>query len=424
MKRRTKIIAGIVLLIAIIIIIGLVSQRGEEKPETAQPQRQDIVQTVEFTGRVQAEQMARLGFETTGVVQQLTLEVGDVVTQGQRLATLDARLGELELAQAFAARVSAVDDTRVALEAARSSATLTAAENARQLESARQAVRNSQQELEQAKKVWQQAVVEDGEEATLTQARYSSVVAAESAYKSTQATLKNLEKTVAKSNDTTQAAVTVAETNYAQTQRASASAAGLPALTAAEHIAGVRLAKYALTSPFLGVVTEKTVETGEIAVAGSPIITIQTVDQTEVTALVTETDMTKLSVGLHGTVTLEAYPGDKQWNVEVAAIDPAAELIEGVPTYAVTLRFLTSDPQLRPGLTANVTLNIAQKNQVLTIPRRAVRTSGGKSVVTLLKSDETSEEREITTGIVGSDGEIEVLSGLTETDRVVVRQAS
>lgn len=409
------------ILVAIVVLIGggvaAFSLRPEPKPETTIVSRATVVSDIDFTGRLRADQAAELGFEGSGTLQSLSVAVGDAVTAGQVLATQETSVASLELAKARADRLSAQAAAQTELSAAVSTQQATKAVQARLLESARQTVRNAKIEYDQAKLVWDKTVRESGD-SSLTQSRYSVVQSALSTYRAAQAALKLAEKEAVKANDAATGAVT---TSQVALQNIKQVAGGLSSLAASEQLASVRLAKQILRAPFDGVITDVPLTVGELAVGGEAVLTIQTIDQIEVVAQVPETDVASLSAGLPVTVTLDAYPND-EWSGNIAAISPAAEIIEGVPTYEVTVSLGAADARLRPGLSVTVTVRVSEKPNVLAIPRRAVVTIDGKKVVRIPKDDGSIEEREVKTGLQGSAGTIEIIEGLREGETIIVRQ--
>lgn len=419
MTRKRKIILGI--LIAIVVLIGggvaAFSLRPEPKPETTIVSRATVVNDIDFTGRLQADQIADLGFEGSGTLQSLSVKVGDAVVAGQVLATQETSIASLELAKARADRLSANDAAQTELNTAISAQQATQAVQARFVESARQAVRNAKIEYDQAKVVWDKTVRENGD-SSVTQSRYALVQSALSTYRAAQAALKLAEKEAVKANDAADGAVTASQVALQNIKQV---AGGLSSLAASEQLASVRLAKQILRAPFAGVITDAPLTVGELAVGGEAVLTIQTIDQIEVVAQVPETDVASLAVGLPVTVSLDAYP-DEQWSGNIASISPAAEIIEGVPTYEVTVSLGAADARLRPGLSATVTVRVNEKPNVIAIPRRAVVTSNGKKVVRIPKDDGSIEEREVKTGLQGSAGTIEIIEGLAEGETIIARQ--
>jgi len=103
----------------------------------------------------------------------------------------------------------------------------------------------------------------------------------------------------------------------------------------------------------------------------------------------------------------------------VISIDPAEELVEGVVYYKVTVSLENPLKETKPGMSADISIKTAQKDNVLTIPGGAVEKKGDKTFVQITK-DGKLEEKEIQIGLRGNNDLIEVISGLTEGDEVAV----
>ena len=78
------------------------------------------------------------------------------------------------------------------------------------------------------------------------------------------------------------------------------------------------------------------------------------------------------------------------------------------------------DSRLKEGMSADIDIRISERTQVLSIPYRAFIRDGSRSFVEIALSDTESERRQVTIGVEGDDGTIEVLSGVTEGERVIV----
>lgn len=422
MSRKRKIILGILVVIVVVLGGGVaaLALRGTPPPETVRAARTTLVDDIDFTGRLQAKQQATLGFESSGTVRTVAVAVGDTVSAGQLLARQDAGTAALELAKARADRLSAAASAQSELDQAQAAALVSQAASARTVESARQTVRNAKQEYDQAKVVWDKTARESGD-SSVTEAKYATVLSTLSAYRSAQAALKLAEKEAAKANEAASAAVTLSSVARQNIEQTAATTPGLSALAAAEQLASVRLAQRVLYAPFAGVVTDIAITAGEIATGGQEALTVQTVNDIEVVSAVPEADGALLTAGLPATVTFDALP-DQEWAARVRSIDPAAVLIEGVPTYKVTVDVDRYEERLKPGLSATITVRVSEKPNVIAVPRRAVLTVEGTKQVRVLKDDGTIERRTVTTGSQGSDGSIEITAGIQEGDAIVVRQ--
>ncbi len=183
--------------------------------------------------------------------------------------------------------------------------------------------------------------------------------------------------------------------------------------------AEAELAKSIVRSPINGVVTDIPVKLGEIVPANQKALTVISFGDYEVEAFVPEADISKLKIGNLASTTLDAYGAGIDFPTQVIKIDPAATIIDGVPTYKVTLKFASQDSRVRAGMTANLEILTATKEGVMTIPARAVYSNDGDRFVKVLDSAGQAVERKIEIGLRGFDGRVEVVSGLSETEKVV-----
>lgn len=179
------------------------------------------------------------------------------------------------------------------------------------------------------------------------------------------------------------------------------------------------LAEDRIISPIDGIITKADPSVGEFAAAGVSGFAVQ--DQNfKVEAFVPEADIAKVSLGNMASSTLDAYAADIDFPAKVTMIDPAETVLEGVPTYKVTLQFVAADPRIRSGMTANLEILTHEHDGVLVIPYRAVTDdNGAKSVRVLSPDGKTFTSVPVTTGLKGSNGTIEILAGLKPGDRVV-----
>lgn len=185
----------------------------------------------------------------------------------------------------------------------------------------------------------------------------------------------------------------------------------------------VRLAKTALRSPIGGVVTAVDVDPGELALSGTPVVTVQTVDgQFEVVAHIAEADVSKVSLGDVADVTFDAFGERMAFPARVISIDPAQKLVEGVVYYEAKLALdpIGKEISLKPGMTADATITTERASGVLSVPQRAVLLKDGGNVVRVQTGETTFEERAVTTGLRGDGGRVQILNGLSDGETIVV----
>lgn len=174
------------------------------------------------------------------------------------------------------------------------------------------------------------------------------------------------------------------------------------------------LNKYYLTSPINGVVTKANAKVGELSNTAIPTFSIISNTSFEIKAQVPESDIAKVKVGDNAQVTLDAYGNDILFEGTVTAIDPAETIIENVPTYTVTLNFTKNDVRIKSGMTANIDIATGSKEGVLIVPQRAIISKAGQKFVTVVNKDNSLVDTPIVTGLRGSDGSTEIVSGIND----------
>lgn len=182
-----------------------------------------------------------------------------------------------------------------------------------------------------------------------------------------------------------------------------------------------QIAKTVLRSPIAGIVTKQDARVGEIVSAAANIISIVSESRFEIEANIPEVDIADVKIGSTAEVTLDAYGSGSVFGAKVISIDPAEIVIEGVSTYKVKLVF-TSDAGgkiIRSGMTANIDILSDKRENVIVIPQRAVISKNGVMIVRILNDDGTITEAEVQTGLRGSDGNIEIVGGVGEGERVI-----
>jgi len=190
------------------------------------------------------------------------------------------------------------------------------------------------------------------------------------------------------------------------------------------RIIGTQIAQSAITSPIDGVVTKLDVREGETALAGSVVGRVSKRDSGLVLeARVPEADITKLKVGMDSTVTFDALTKEDIFHATVSEIEPSSTVIQDVVSYVTRFRLSDADARLKEGMSTTVDTVTAKADNVLAVPFRAIVREGTKNFVDLSSDNLTSTRHEVTVGLEGDDGLIEVKSGLSEGDSVVTAKA-
>ncbi|MFY1594815.1 efflux RND transporter periplasmic adaptor subunit [Micromonospora sp. WMMD737] len=150
---------------------------------------------------------------------------------------------------------------------------------------------------------------------------------------------------------------------------------------------------------------------------GGGLVQIADLTRLEVTAAVPEADATRLKAGMRATVSWNALPGTRA-EATLAAIDPNATTANDVVTYGVTLSLKDRPDAARPGQSVQVTVTLDTAEDVVAVSALAVTSAGNRNTVTVLDNG-TPVVRPVEVGLRG-DQLVEITSGLTEGDRVVL----
>jgi HlyD family secretion protein len=179
-----------------------------------------------------------------------------------------------------------------------------------------------------------------------------------------------------------------------------------------------QIAESTIFSPINGIVSVQNAKTGETASAGTPLIGIFSNSRPQIDVYLAESDIAKIKTGQTATVTMDAI-GGKTFGAHVIGTDPGSQKIGSAQSYKTTLQFDQNIGDIKLGMTANVNIDVSQRDNVVAIPARSIIKKNDKSFVMVKIDDQRSDEREITTGITGQNGYIEVIDGLKEGEMII-----
>ncbi len=174
--------------------------------------------------------------------------------------------------------------------------------------------------------------------------------------------------------------------------------------------------KNTIYAPFSGLVTNIEKEVGENASIGERVISILGEEHLQVVLQVSELDVSKLVVGSNVKITLDALPNEEFVGI-LKNVNSRETTIEGVPVYEAFVE-LSPDSRIRTGMSASGHIVLNFKNDVLTIPNYYVEKVGEQNIVKILGDDARTTDRVVELGILGSDSQVEILSGLTEGEKI------
>jgi HlyD family secretion protein len=274
--------------------------------------RQDIVQTVEATGTLGAVTTVQVGSQVSGTIRSLHADFNSRVRKGQVIARLDPSLMQAQVDQAAA--------TITRLEADETAA--------------RVALADAQVKLTRAQALSEQGLIPRADLDT-----------AESAVRQAEAALQGAQ---------------------AQTVQA----------RAALNQNRVNLSHTVITAPVDGIVISRNVDVGQTVAASmsAPTLFVIAKDLTEmqVQASVDEADIGQIRPGQAVTFRVDAYPGHV-FTGTVSQVRLQPQVVQNVVSYTTVIDVPNPDGKLKPGMTANVSIEIARADDVLAVPNAALR---------------------------------------------------
>jgi HlyD family secretion protein len=446
-KRKWKILLIVVLVVLVsggVFASIKLNERGIVGVQTGKAVRQDLMATVTASGEIKPKNYINLGANTFGPapITNILVKEGDHVRKGQVVATLESVQANADVVAQRAAIETAMADSAAA------EANMRSMDDA--IKTAQATVDRSKSEVDRTKINLDRAT--DLYKAKLIakqdydqrKSEYDAAVAAVSESQARVVQARSQESQSRQQLDSAQkriAQVRAALTRYSDV-----------------------LAKYSVTSPIDGIVTNLPVRTGETVVPGvqnSAASTIMTVaDMSVITAevKVDETDIVNVTVGQAADITIDAIP-NKTFKGHVTEIGNTAILrstglaasqsavsSQEAKDFKVVIALDNPPDEVRPGLSCTGKIVTATRQHVVTIPIQAltVRQRGeleplnaNKGVKAPVKLDPVAEKakkeelqgvfvvkngkaefQKVGTGITGST-DIEVLSGLNEGDEIV-----
>jgi HlyD family secretion protein len=288
--------------------------------------RGDIVDTVGASGTLQAVTTVQVGSQVSGNISYLGADFNSIVKKGQIIAKLDPSLFDAQLQQARA-----------------------------NLSQARANLAKSQSDLERAKVQLidaQQKYTRSKELAAKQLLPQSDLDAAKIAVDTAEASLASQQATVAQ----TQAAINQSQATVNQNQ--------------------VNLDHTIIEAPIDGIIIQRSVDVGQTVAASmqAPTLFIIAADLTkmQVNANIDEADVGRIRPGQHVTFKVDAYPTDTfEGTVSQIRLQPV--VVQNVTTYGTVIDVPNAQLKLKPGMTANVKVEIAKKTDVLRVPNAAMR---------------------------------------------------
>jgi HlyD family secretion protein len=289
-------------------------RNGDEAPtiSTARVTRGDISDSVGATGTLQAVTTVQVGTQVSGTIAELNADFNSLVRKGQVLARLDPSLFETQIEQAQANLIRAQAD----------------------LERLEVTLEDAEIKLKRAKELAARRLIPQTE-----------LDAAEVAVRSTAAQIRS-----------SQAQVTQARASLNQNQ--------------------VNLQHTVIVAPIDGMVISRDVDVGQTVAASmsAPTLFVLAADLTkmQVLANIDESDVGRIRPGQAVSFLVDAYPAD-DFTGTVSQVRLQAQVVQNVVTYSTVIDVPNDELKLKPGMTANVTIEIARRSDVIRVPNTSLR---------------------------------------------------
>jgi HlyD family secretion protein len=364
---------------------------------TARVERGNLRNTVTATGALQAVTTVQVGSQASGTISALYADFNSVVKKGQIIAQLDPAVTKAQVEQAQAnlqqARASlaqakaAVVNARAGISDAQAKglAAKSTVQNNQAGVSASEAnvaVLKAQQDdamslLKQQESLLKAGVIAQRDyDVAMTayktaEARYNQAVAQLNQSKlaeqsSASAGVASSQAGVEQSKAQLQQAQAQVQQNTAQVQQAEA----------ALSLAQVNLSHTTITSPIDGIVVSRDVNVGQTVAASLSAPTLFTIandlTQMQVIANIDQADIGLVEQAKSVKFSVDAFPG-KEFDGKIQEMRLNPVNVQNVVTYNVVINVNNPEQTLKPGMTANLTITIDERNNVLKVPNSALR---------------------------------------------------
>jgi RND family efflux transporter MFP subunit len=173
-----------------------------------------------------------------------------------------------------------------------------------------------------------------------------------------------------------------------------------------------------LIAPIDGTIIAVNGEIGEIAKPEITIVSIISNDKLQIDADISEINIANVEIDQTAKITLDAFE-NLEWMATIAKIDPSESIAGGAIYYKTTLFFDKDDARIRPGMTANVWIKTNASRDTLIIPISALKKKGDKKIVQVLMGKDVIE-KEVATGLKNNKGMLEIVSGLSQGEQIIL----
>jgi HlyD family secretion protein len=396
-RRSVRELASLAAAAGMLLTAGCSSDKGDKEPtvtvQVAAVEKTTIQRTINTEAILFPRQQAAIVPKISAPVQKFLVKRGSPVREGQLLAVLENR----DLSAAAQDTKGSYDQAQATYE------TTTAASLPEEIQKAEADAQQAQQALDAQEKVFQsrQQLFDQGalprkeldqSRVDITQARNQYAIAK-----------KHVDYLVAKGKEQ---ALKAAEGNL---ESAKGKYLGAQA----------QLSYSEIRSPIDGVVTDRPLYPGEMAAAGTALLTVMDISSLIAKAHIPQDDAAALKVGDKGTMTVPGIDEPIEGKVTVVspALDPNSTTVE------VWLEAKNPKHALKPGTSVRLSLTAQTIKDALVVPASSVITApDGSTTVMLAGSDGRAHQKAVRLGIRNGD-DVQILEGVSPSDKVVATGA-
>lgn len=369
------------------------AQQPAVKPfpvQTVLARRGTLTQSIAATGDILAEARVEVFPKIAGHLEELNVEEGDAVRTGQVIA----RIANSEF-QARVARAAAEVDALQAEWAQMQTGALP-----EEIAQAVDAVEHSRAELANAEGFTERTrgMVERGLQST----------------QELDDATRRLRQARAMHNSASQR-LQLLRTG-ARSEARQALQARLRAAQAAHDLATIELQHTVIASPMDGIVSHRYVDPGAfVKTSDTPVVTVEAMQTVKIEVPISERDIVAVRPGHRALIEVDAYAGEP-FPGTVRRLGPTVD--PSSRSGEVEIGLANPDYRLKPGMFAKVTLVLAESEDVVIVPRDALRPTGAETTVFVVR-DGTAHLQPVSTGLV-NDTLVEIREGLAAGDEVVL----
>lgn len=373
-KHRVLVVIVMVALIAggVWLWYALTHKTAETTYKTETVAKGVVTTTVSATGNVAAVSSASITPSISGTVENVAVKVGDTVTAGQTLFTIDNDSLGLAVSKASIsvqqAQQKIKEDTNAIAEAQENQTKVNADANSTDTQKTAAALKVSAAQL---------ALKSDRVSLVSAQEDYNDAVKA-AAKRTVTATIGGTVTSLSVSNGDT--------LGSSSSNTSGGSAAGGSSTSSSTSSASV-------------VITD--------------------LSSLQVTVSLNEADAINVAAGQAVSLSFDAI-SDLTLTGKVKSIDTVGTSSSNVVSYSAVLSFDATDSRLKPGMSVSATITTASKQDVISVTSTAIKTSGDTKYVLVMGSDKKVTQQTVETGLVG-DSTTEITSGLTVGQTIVTQ---